>query len=254
MKKMLLLVFCLSLLLTAGPAWAINGLVGLGVGAAPDYEGSEDMQAVPMLMFNHNYDSGRYVKLLGPNLRVNLIADKAFSLGPILNYRGKRSDVDNDQVDRMDKVDAAIEAGVFAGYKVNNFSFEVEFLTDVSDEHDGSLAKASVGYHWKASDRLSITPGVSLTYADSDYMDTYFGVNSGNRGSSSLSNYSADSGIKDLGANLVAHYTPWENWGIMAIGSYSRLQNDAKDSPIVDDEGDANQFFGGLMVTYRWSR
>jgi outer membrane protein len=253
-KKSLLFFLCLSLLLTAGPAWALDGLYGLGVGVAPDYEGSEDTQAVPMLMFNHNYDSGRFVKLLGPNLRVNLLASNTFSLGPVVNYRAKRNDVDNDQVDRMDEIDAAFEAGVFAGYKLDNLMLTVEYLTDVSDTHDGSLAKASASYRWKVSESLAITPGVSVTYADSDYMDTYFGVNSGNVGSSSLPNYSADSGVKDVGASITAHFTPWQHWGIMAIGSFSKMQGDAKDSPIVDDEGEDSQFFAGLMATYRWSR
>jgi len=85
-------------------------------------------------------------------------------------------------------------------------------------------------------------------------MDTYFGVNPGNRGSSGLPNYSADSGLKDVGINLVAHYTPWEKWGIMGLFSYKALLNDAKDSPIVDNEGDDKQFMFGLMATYRWSK
>ena len=83
-------------------------------------------------------------------------------------------------------------------------------------------------------------------------MDTYFGVNAGNRGSSGLPDFKADSGLKDVGFNLVVNYTPWENWGIMGLLSYSALLNDAKDSPIVDDEGNDKQMSFGLMGTYRW--
>ena len=254
MKISRLTGLCLVLLLVASPVWALNGLAGLGVGVAPDYEGSEDTTGVPLFMFQHNYDSGRFVKLMGPNLKVNLLADKQFSLGPVLNYRFERDDVDNKQVDRMDKVDAAFEAGVFGGVNIDNLLFGLELLADVSDEHDGFLAQVNAGYRWKAMPELTLTPGVFLTYADDDYMDTYFGVNPGNRGSSSLPNYSADSGLKDVGINLVAHYTPWEKWGIMGMASYKALLNDAKDSPIVDDEGDDKQFMLGLMVTYRWSK
>jgi len=38
----------------------------------------------------------------------------------------------------------------------------------------------------------------------------------------------------------------------MGVLSYSALLNDAKDSPIVDDEGDDKQMYFGLMGTYRW--
>jgi outer membrane protein len=255
MKSSKFLGLFLVLMLLASPVWALNGMVGLGVGAAPDYEGSEDTTGVPLFLFQHNYDSGRFVKLMGPNLKVNLIADKQFSLGPVLNYRFERDDVDNNQVDSLDKVDAAFEAGVFGGVNIDNLLFGLEFLADVSDEHDGYLIQANAGYRWKVMPELTLTPGVFATYADDDYMDTYFGVNPGNRTSkTTMPNYSADSGLKDVGINLVAHYTPWEQWGIMGMASYKALLNDAKDSPIVDDEGDDKQFMLGLMVTYRWKR
>jgi outer membrane scaffolding protein for murein synthesis (MipA/OmpV family) len=254
MKISRLVGLFLVLILAASPAWALDGMAGLGVGAAPDYEGSDDTTAVPMFMFQHNYDSGRFVKLMGPNLKINLLADKQFSLGPVLNYRPERDDVDNDQVDAMDKVDAAFEAGVFGGVNIDNLLFGLELLADVSNEHDGFTAQATAGYRWKAMPELTLTPGVFATYADSDYMDTYFSVDSGNVGSSGLPYYSADSGFKDVGVNLIAHYTPWEKWGIMGLVSYKALLNDAKDSPIVDDEGNDKQFSVGLMVTYRWKK
>ena len=247
-------LFLLILILTSGTVWAGKYAAGLGAGMAPDYEGSEDYTLVPSLMFKGNYDSGRYFSLLGTNFMLNLVPSQTFSFGPALNYRMERDDVDNDRVDDMDKIDGAFEAGAFGGFNINNFILRLEMLTDVSDEHDGFLAQVNAGYRWKAMPELTLTPGVFLTYADDDYMDTYFGVNPGNRGSSGLPNYSADSGLKDVGINLVAHYTPWDNWGIMGLFSYKTLLNDAKDSPIVDDEGNDKQFMFGLMATYRWKK
>jgi outer membrane scaffolding protein for murein synthesis (MipA/OmpV family) len=252
MKISRILVLSLTLLLAASPVWAAKGLVGLGAGLAPDYEGSEDYKAIPMFMVNYNYDSGRFVKLMGTNLKVNLLADKQYSIGPVANYRMKRDNVDNNQVDDMDKVDAALELGGFAGVDVNNLLLGLEVLADVSDSHDGATVQATAGYRMKAMPELTFTPGVFLTYASDDYMDTYFSVTNHNKGNSNLSNYSADGGFKDVGLNLVASYTPWEKWGVMGLFSYKMLLNDAKDSPLVDDVGDKNQMTLGLMATYRW--
>lgn len=249
MLCVLLVVLCL----TAATAWAGNYTVGLGAGMAPDYEGSDDYEGVPMLMFSGNYDSGRSFNLLGTNFRVNLLASDTFQLGPLLNYRSGRSDVDNKVVDRMKDIDDALEAGLYALANFNNFLIGVDFLADVSDEHDGMLIQGNLGYKWKVSDALVVTPNLFLTYADDDYMDTYFGVNLGNVGTSGLPAYEADGGMKDFGARLVAHYTPWERWGVMGILSYSSLLNDAEDSPIVDEGDDAQTFFG-LMGTYRFGR
>jgi outer membrane scaffolding protein for murein synthesis (MipA/OmpV family) len=228
--------------------------VGLGVGAVPDYEGSDDSKGVPMLMLKGNYDSGRSFTLMGPNLRVNVVPSKLYSFGPVLNYRMRRDGVSNDSVDAMKTVDAAFEAGIFGGVDIDNFLLGAEFLADVSDEHDGTLTQLSAGYRWKARTDLSITPKLFTTYADSDYMDTYFGVNQDNRGSSSLSDFKADSGFKDAGISLIVNYTPWEHWGIMGLLSYSALLNDAKDSPLVDDKGNDKQMSFGLMGTYRWGK
>lgn len=254
MKVSKMIWMCLIILiLISGTAWAGKYVVGLGAGMAPDYEGSEDYNAVPALMFKGNYDSGRYFSLQGTNFKLNVIPSNTFSFGPVLNYRMERDDVDNDQVDAMDKIDSSFEAGAFGAYNIDNFMLGLEVVTDVSDEHDGTLVKAIVGYKWQAMPKLMITPTIFTTYADDDYMDTYFGVNDGNRGSSTLlPNYEADGGMKDFGINISAHYTPWQHWGVMGLLSYSSLLNDAKDSPIVDDEGDKNQVYFGLMATYRW--
>ena len=248
----LLCVALLAFSLFAAPAWAMEHTIGLGAGFAPDYEGSEDYQGVPMLLLKGSYDSGRSFNLTGTNLRVNVVPSKVYSFGPVLNYRMKRDDVDNSRVDAMKDVDAAFEAGVYAGVDINSWLLGAEFLTDVSDEHDGTLAQLSAGYRWKATADLTITPKAFATYADENYMDTYFGVNADNRGSSGLPDFEADSGFKDAGVNLVVNYTPWRQWGIMGVLSYSALLNDAKDSPLVDDEGDDKQMYFGLMGTYRW--
>ena len=253
MKLTKMLFLSLALVLAASYAWA-GGMIGLGAGVAPDYEGSDDYQAVPMFLLNQNFDSGRYIKLTGPNLKVNLLASKNYSLGPVLNYRPERDDVDNNQVDKMDKVDAALEAGVFGGIGIDNWLFDIEILADVSDAHDGYTVQPAAGYRWKAAPTLTLTPKVFFTYANEDYMSTYFSVNSSNRGKSTLSDYDADAGIKDVGVNLVASYTPWESWGLMGLVSYKKLLNDAKDSPIVDDEGNDNQFTAGVLLTYRWGK
>ncbi len=253
--KLTKIFFCLffALCMTVGPVMAAQHTVGVGAGFAPDYEGSDDYEGVPMLMLTGNYDSGRSFYLLGSNLRVNVLANKKFQFGPVLNYRMGRDDVDNKAVDRMKDIDDAMEAGAYVLANFDNVLLGVDFLMDISDEHDGMLAQGNVGYKWKASDALVVTPNVFLTYADDDYTDTYFSVNAKNVGTSGLTAYKAKSGLKDTGARVVVSYTPWEKWGVTGILSYSALLEDAKDSPIVD-EGDDTQTFFGLMATYRWGK
>jgi outer membrane scaffolding protein for murein synthesis (MipA/OmpV family) len=248
--------FCLAVMLLASPVWAANGLVGLGAGVIPDYEGSEDYQATPLLMVKYTYDSGRYVYLKGTNLKFNLLADQAYSVGPVVNYRFGRDDVDNNKVDAMDKIDDSLELGAFAAAKFGSLMLEVEYLAGVTGGTKSHLMTATASYKLQPSDTLTITPGVFTTFAGREYLDTHFGVNASNVGSSGLPYYNdADkNAFKDVGANITVHMTPWENWGVMGIASVSTLLGDVKDSPIVDDEGSATQWFAGLMATYRWKK
>lgn len=226
--------------------------VGLGFGMAPDYEGSEDYQAVPLLMLKGQYESGRSFDFLGTRLRVNLLPNQQYALGPVLQYRAARNNVDNDTVERMDKVDAALEAGAYAGLNINNFIANVQAVTDVSDAHDGSLVTITGGYMYTDVADLVLVPTLETTWASDDYMQTYFGIDTRDSGRTGLARYNADSGLKDIGIGLMADYHPWENWGVVGLIKYNKLLNDAKDSPLVDDLGDDGQILVGAMATYRW--
>jgi MipA family protein len=251
MSRLFLAGLAFFLLLTA-TTWAMEHTLGLGAGLVPDYEGSEDRRGVPMLMLKGNDGSERGFTLMGTNLKVDLVPGRDWSFGPALNYRQGRDDVDNDRVDALKDIDATLEAGAYGVYAINSWQFGAELLADVANEHNGMLAKFSVGYRWQAAGALTIISRASTTYADGDYMETYFGINGDNRGTSGLPDFEADAGLKDLGISLVFDYSPWRHWGIMGLLSYNALLNDAKDSPIVAAEGDDKQLVFGLMATYRW--
>ena len=86
-----------------------NWIVAAGASARPDYEGSDDREAFPFASFKMWWDSGRYVELVGARssgsaarFAANII-DKTrvdiFELGPVIQYRLPRDDVDNDAVE-----------------------------------------------------------------------------------------------------------------------------------------------------------
>lgn len=237
-----------------------GGFLGAGVGFGPDYEGSDDNEARPALFARYTWESGRFVNLGGSNsaggamsLRANLIAESmspVWQFGPVLQYRPERDDVDNSRVDRLRKVDDAFELGVFGGFASGPWSAGLTFAADVSDEHDGYTVTLNGAYTSRVSNALTLTFGAAATYADSDYMDTYFSIDADNAARSGLSLYDAGSGMKDAGLALRADYRLGGSWGLRGSLSYFRLFGDAEDSPVVNDEGDQNQVGAALAVTY----
>lgn len=251
------LVFCMTglgwIFPAASHAAETEVAIGGGVGAAPDYEGSDDYKAVPLPFASVRQDNGRFVELVGNTLRANLISDSAWSFGPILQYIPERDDVDSDAVDAMEKVDTSVMVGVFGSVKLDDWYVRIHGIQDMFDGNDGFLVQIGGGYNWFYSDTFRMKFDVFSTYASEDYMEAYFEVDAQDSARSGLRQYTeADAGIKDVGLAINANCHPYENWSFKGTISYKKLLEDAEDSPVVDDEGDASQFSAGVMVVYHF--
>jgi outer membrane scaffolding protein for murein synthesis (MipA/OmpV family) len=226
--------------------------IGAGIGVTPDYEGSSDYKAVPIPFGEAKFDNGMFVRLQGLNLRANLLPGDTWRLGPVYNYRPSRSHVDNDKVDDLKNISDANELGAFGGFNSNNWFVDLEFLADTGNAHEGWYSTLKVGYNWIISDPWILTIGGHGTYADGDYMSTYFGIDGADAARSGLDTYNADAGIKDIGLDIGVDWKFWEGLSARGIVSISQLVEDADDSSPVTDEGSETQFFGGVLVIYKF--
>ncbi len=228
------------------PGWT----VGLGVGMTPDYEGSEDYEAVPIPKVRWDSGDGVYVDLTGLTLTANVLARDDIRVGPVVQVRGERDDVDADEVDRMEDIDTAVEIGGFVDFYFGSWSIGAQAQVDVADAHDGWLAEIRGGYDGSIGTSWVYAAGASTTYANSDYMSTYFDVDAADSAASGLTTFDADSGFKDVGVDFSMTYVDWKPWAVTGFVAYKRLLDDAEDSPVTDDVGSADQAFIGILVSY----
>ena len=232
---------------------------GLFIGVAPDYVGSSDYKLVAAPFFRYNFsNSEQYIVLRGFDLQFNVVDHPWFRIGPALNYRFGRSKVENDQVDEMENIDGAIEAGAFVGAEFKDkanprqrLMLSLEFLQDISGAHKGSVTTGSIKGWLPLSRRFDFTLGLSSSYGSSDYMDTYFGVDTADSNQSGLRRFSADSGFRDVSITpgVVMHLT--ESWYLAGGVRYMRLVGDAEDSPVTK-VGDNDQWIVGVGAAYTW--
>jgi outer membrane protein len=236
----------------ASAAQAADVTAGLGVGAAPDYEGSEDYAAVPIPYLGVRWSNHMSFNWLGNKGKLNLIPSPFWRGGVVGEYIGKRNDVDNDAVDSLPSVGASFMLGGFFGFQYNNWSADIEAMADAADGNDGAIIRLNGSYRIPIDETWTLSLGAFTTWADDDYMQSYFEINAAGNAASGLAIYDADAGFKDVGLNFTATFKPWEQWGLMGLFSYKRLLGDAEDSPVVDDAGDANQLSGGVLVFYKF--
>jgi outer membrane scaffolding protein for murein synthesis (MipA/OmpV family) len=223
--------------------------VGLGAALVPDYEGSKTLKAAPAFLVAVKGNNNMSAELVGTTLRANIVPADSFRFGPVVRYRMGRKDVENARVDRMRNINGAVEMGAFIGYDVNNWSARLEATHDTSGVYNGAVVSASLGYTWMLNP-VRLTLSGFTTYADINYMNTYFGVNDQNRGTSGFKNWSPSAGLKDLGAMMTAGYMIDKHWGLTGVLRYAGLLNDAADSPLVHEAGRTSQVSLGVLATY----
>ena len=231
----------------------VNFTLGLAVGTGPQYEGSSEYRVMPGLAFSADWNTGQYIRLAGLGINANLISSKKWELGPRLGFMLPRNDdfVDNKELNALKEIDFALSVGAFAKYKfAKGFDIEFSYTQDVTGANDGGLGGVEVGYSWRKK-RFINRVSISSSYATSNYMNTYFGINEDNRGTSTLENYSLNGGIKDVGVGFTSIYAFNQKWLLVGRLGYNVLVGEVADSPIVN-LGSTNQFSGGLALTYRF--
>lgn len=234
-------------------------MVGIAVGSVPDYWGSSHNEVAAGPYGRYQFEgTQRYVQLLGPILTANLLNDANWRVGPLLRYRSARdSSVNDNVVSQMDKVDSAIEGGAFVGYKLALSDIpmhQINFNADFESGKNGAEGHLGATYFQPFSKTIIGNIGLGMSYGNSKFMDTYFGVTSAHDISlyPSLGGkpYNASSGVVgyNIPFGISAFVSP--EWVLSVGGRYERLVSDAKDSPVVDQRGDANQWVGGIGLAY----
>ena len=233
--------------------------VGFGVGSYPDYLGSDDAAVGVAPIARLSLGGDRFVRLLVNDIRVNLLDDPNWRLGPAGVWRFGRDDVDDPVVRKVHEIDDSFSLGLFGGY-VWRDAADVRkqagvggwALGDVSGVDGGWTAGLNAYAMQPVAPMVSIAGGAAFTYGSGNYMDEYFGVTASDSLASGLPVYTAGGGMRDVRGwvTAVVHLGP--QWHVGAGVMYSRLVGDAADSPIVADRGSANQWVYGAGALYAW--
>ncbi len=236
-----------------------NTQLGLAVASAPDYWGSSNTQGVVAPIARYQFSGTQYyISWMGPTIKANLINDSSWNVGPLLKFRAARDDNVNDSVvSRMDKVDAVVEVGGFIDY-ILPMSAEkghaLVFGVDAENSKNGTEANLRVTYKHPFSETLMGSIGVGMTYGNDKLAETYFGVTGAHDialyPSLNGKPYDASSGIVSWNVPVIVTYRMDQSWTLLGIVRFEQLQGDAKDSPVVSERGDKNQFVAGIGVSY----
>lgn len=221
----------------------------------PKYEGSDEYEVTGAPIVapagTAGYSDGGLVQFKGiDDVRFRLLNLYGFEAGPVAGYRFGRDEDDADRLIGMGDVDGGLLLGGFAAYRVGPFAAFASYAHQVGGDDTGGQLRFGGESRFMLSPIVAVTATVGATWADDDYMGSYFGVTAAQSNRSGLAAYDADAGVKDVYLGLAGDVALDERWTLKLTGRYSRLIGDAADSPIVESE---DQFFGGLGLTYKFS-
>lgn len=246
-----------------------HGGIGVNAGVVADYEGSDDFAVAVLPLVDIRQPGFLFLKgaSVNPNDGLASLGWNAInfgyskgseqklrlSVGPIVRYRGGRDEGHNDALKGLGDIDGGVGLGGFLEASAGPWSGDVTVAPqEAGNGHDGLLAAFGAKYTATASDRLTVSVGLSASWADDDYMQGFFGVTSAQAARSGLPRFDGDAGFKDAGIQIGASYAMSENWSIDGQVGYQRLLNDAADSPIVERKGSSDQFRALVGVAYRF--
>jgi outer membrane protein len=232
------------------PARPYDLIIELGAGAQvrPDYPGSKNYEVWPT-----GFVTLHYLQLPGfgvvKNARTN---EQGWSFGPSFNWQSKRKTSDYPELFGLNDIDSTFELGAKVGYTFDWVRPWVAARYGLGG-HSGIVGETGLDFIFRPSPVFEWTVGPRATFANRDYMETYFGVTPAESLlSGTLAAYSPGGGFKSVGAEFTSRYEFAPQWAVRGEFIYERLIGDAADSPIVQ-VGNANQYTGKLGLTYTFS-
>ncbi len=227
--------------------------IGLGGQYEPVSPGVDETEVAPLPYVDIEYKKRFFVKAekgIGAYIFRN-DGDPEYAMGVALGYDEGREEGDaQKQLDGLGDLEGSAEATIFFEGEVGPVEIEFDITKGLgSDGHDGLYAELSAGVDGQVTDNLFLGIAPFVTYADKNYTQSYFGIT--NQQAARSATYSTpfmtDGGFQNFGIEVNAMYKISQNWSVLGMAEYTQLMGDAKDSPIVDNDG----FFSvGAAIAY----
>jgi outer membrane scaffolding protein for murein synthesis (MipA/OmpV family) len=221
------------------PDWAAR--LGVGMTFEPRYDGSDRYHTLAGPSIDIRYKDLAFLStgegigvnvLRGPNWRVSIAA--VYDLG-------RRVHDDPSRLAGLGNINPAPGMKIAADYVISK-NFPLVLRAAATRSFGGSngwiadlgaympLPGSSKKFYWFA--------GPSVSFADSTYMNSWFGVNAQQAADSRYPRYNASAGLKSAGFGITMVYFVNKHWFVSADGALKRLLGSAANSPITQTKID----------------
>lgn len=236
-----------------------NFRVGVFPLYSPAFLGSKDyvLSVFPDLRASYG---DKFFASVPEGIGYNLINDSGWKIGPLAKIRFSRNAEsggspfqivgESKALQGMGNIDSAIENGVFLQYEFSKIRSRLEMRRGFGG-HSSFIGDLNISY-FNRRGPISFNFGPKATFAGSNFIQTYYGINAAQSQKTGLAQYQADSGIVSygIGGSLLAPIS--KNTALNFLLSFDRLGNQLRNSPLIKERGNNQQFTFGAGYSYRF--
>ena len=232
--------------------------IGIGIGVASVYEGSDQYMVVPDLVAEYAIETERLgVFAIGTHgLTWKYPITDHVKVGLIGSYmQGRKQEIGieghkNKDLQGMGNLKGAVTAGAEVSYSLKDHIIYMNSMTALGGRDYGGVnvdnatrIELGVNSHYTINELWGLDYHLSTRYVNKNYNQAYFGVTESQAAQTNFTAYSPGGGFKDVGALLGVHYKLSKKLFLGAKGGGYYLLGDAVDSSIV------KQKYGLIAVT-----
>jgi MipA family protein len=219
-------------------------VLGLGLVAAPVYEGSTHYLAMPIPMLAIRWRDTVSLGIEGLSL-YHKTGGLRYGAG-VTYDTGRRDNGKNvfgmssgdHRLEGLGNIQSAAGLKAFASYDLHPFGNIPTVVLDASvtkllgSHNDGVLVQGGLSMPYQLGQSWRLTPKIGMIWANDRYMSEYYGVSPEQASRSRLPSYQAKAGLKDASIGLNATYSIDKNWFVSGDGRVKKLLGDADSSPV----------------------
>jgi outer membrane scaffolding protein for murein synthesis (MipA/OmpV family) len=223
--------------------WNVN--IGGGFRVEPKFEGADDFKIMPIPWISADF--GQYVTVDPRGLTINAWDHEGLSIKGRVGYDLGRDSSDDRHLHGLGDIGAGAVLGLDLAYNWEPVEFTLALDKTIGGS-DGFSARFGTAYKIDFG-QFQFSVGPSITWADSNYMESYFGVTDRQSRKSGLSHFDADAGIKRIDLEVSGMYLIDEHWWVRGEAGFGLLLGDAADSPVSQTNFQPSTMF---VVGYRF--
>jgi outer membrane scaffolding protein for murein synthesis (MipA/OmpV family) len=215
------------------PTWRFR--IGAGLAFQPLYDGSSRYRVLGGPNIDLRYRDLFFLST-GDGAGVNFLSGQNWRVALSVAYDlGRREADDFEHLHGLGNINPAPALKLLSDYVISK-SFPLDIRADIRRNVGGAggwigdvgaympMPGSSETFYWFA--------GPSLTFADSHYMNSWFGVNAAQAARSGYPAYRATAGLKSYGLGVSATWMPSKHWIVNGDTAIQRLTGSAAHSPI----------------------